>query len=551
MRQLAHNESGMTLALAMIMIVLLGVMAAGLLTFVSSDLNTVIEENRGQRAFELADAGVGAAKRQLFTDCGSTTGTDCRKYYNDPNSTTSDTTFGVADKKWSKAKGGLTLNNLDGVASTSDNALVEIQFTGSSVNPYDFTVTSTGHYGNSIRKIEAKINGIGGSPGSGNVVNPTDYTPSDILIKGEFTLTGISLFSEQNIAIKNLSPKSRQGFYNDASTNSGGTLLGANSKDPLGYWYSPDLQPPDNWNLVRRYQKQPTTGVNTQTLDQVGFAAQGKICSPTTASANICSGTDPSVADGVFGYDSTTGDLTDPTLTAPTLGSNKKQFYAKDPPCTAGGSCPTPLATQPQDKITYPFPRVRPSPSKLKNYPGAKYYQCPAATSLTSTCTPPGGWKNTTPTPLFPSSAPDDQVVVVDANGNNMTLDITNQSTGILLVWCGNLTLSSPYKGIIINLYGNQPPWSGASTCTNDRGTITVDTASNENLQAWIYADGGNTSPTNPTGTPGITFNNGSSLKAVPGGGNLASNLASIAFGTAATPPTQFEVEGWRDLYQQ
>jgi len=145
----------------------------------------------------------------------------------------------------------------------------------------------------------------------------------------------------------------------------------------------------------------------------------------------------------------------------------------------------------------------------------------------------------------------------VDANGNNMTLDISNQSTGILLVWCGNLKLSSPYKGIIINLYGDGSTF-GVSSCVDPNpinrpipGVITVDTASNENLQAWIYANGGNTSPTNPTGTPGITFNDGSSMKAVPGGGNLASNLASIAFGTSATPPTQFEIEGWRDLYEQ
>ena len=55
----------MTMALAIMMIVLIGVMGAGLLTFVSRDLNTVIEENRGQRAFEVADAGIEAAKRQL------------------------------------------------------------------------------------------------------------------------------------------------------------------------------------------------------------------------------------------------------------------------------------------------------------------------------------------------------------------------------------------------------------------------------------------------------------------------------------------------------
>ena len=58
-RRFVNNESGMTMALAVIMIVLIGVMGAGLLTFVMRDLNTVIEQNRGQRAFEVADAGIG------------------------------------------------------------------------------------------------------------------------------------------------------------------------------------------------------------------------------------------------------------------------------------------------------------------------------------------------------------------------------------------------------------------------------------------------------------------------------------------------------------
>ena len=68
-RRFVDDESGMTLALAMIMIVLIGVMGAGLLAFANRDLNTVVEENRGQRAFEMADAGVGVAKRQLTSHC--------------------------------------------------------------------------------------------------------------------------------------------------------------------------------------------------------------------------------------------------------------------------------------------------------------------------------------------------------------------------------------------------------------------------------------------------------------------------------------------------
>jgi hypothetical protein len=533
-RRLVRDESGMTMGLAIIMIVLIGVMGAGLLTFVSRDLNTVVEENRGQRAFGMSDAGVQAAQRQLLSDCGSAT--DCEKYYND----TSSTVFvGAEDKRWSKAKGGLTLNDLDGDGDPSDNVKVEIETIASTANPYDFTVTSTGNYGDNKRKIEAKLGGTGGTTGGGtNVINPAFYTPSDILIKGTFTLTGISLFSDRDIIIKNLSPKTRQGFQTDASTNSGGTLLGASTGDPLSDWYSPSLTPSGNWNMNRRKQKQPST----QNYDRPGFAALGKICSPVIATQNTCLATDPSVADGVEGYDSTTGSLIDPTLTASTLGSNLKRFYAKDAPCTSAGVCPTPLATQPSDTITYPFPRVRPNASSLKNRPGTKYWACPSAAP--STCTPP--WSTT----LFPSSAPDDQVVFIDAKNNNLTLDIGNQSTGILLVWCGNLTLASPYKGIIINLYGNGSSF-GATDCATDpsKGVFTLATAANENVQAWVYSNGG-TGTALTAGIPGITFNSGAEVKAVPGGGDLASNLAAIAFGAGATPPTAFSIEGWRELYQ-
>lgn len=57
----------MTMALVVIMIVLIGVMGAGLLTFVNRDLESVIEVNRGQLAQEAADAGVEAARRHLAT----------------------------------------------------------------------------------------------------------------------------------------------------------------------------------------------------------------------------------------------------------------------------------------------------------------------------------------------------------------------------------------------------------------------------------------------------------------------------------------------------
>jgi Tfp pilus assembly protein PilX len=66
MLRLARDESGVVLALAVIMIVLIGVLGAGLLVFVQRDLEAVIKVNQGQRAFEVAEAGVQVARQQLL-----------------------------------------------------------------------------------------------------------------------------------------------------------------------------------------------------------------------------------------------------------------------------------------------------------------------------------------------------------------------------------------------------------------------------------------------------------------------------------------------------
>ena len=66
--RLVKDESGMTMGLTVVMIALIGVMGAGLLVFVQRDLGTVVEVNQGQKAFETADAGIAAAKRQLLVN---------------------------------------------------------------------------------------------------------------------------------------------------------------------------------------------------------------------------------------------------------------------------------------------------------------------------------------------------------------------------------------------------------------------------------------------------------------------------------------------------
>ena len=67
-RRSRRDESGVALGLAVIVVVLIGVLAAGLLAVLRSDLEGTIQTNRGQRALHLADAGAQAAAAQLRTD---------------------------------------------------------------------------------------------------------------------------------------------------------------------------------------------------------------------------------------------------------------------------------------------------------------------------------------------------------------------------------------------------------------------------------------------------------------------------------------------------
>lgn len=58
----------MVLGLAVVLMVLVGVVAAGFLTVVRNDLEATIAANRGQKAFALADAGAQAAVARLRAD---------------------------------------------------------------------------------------------------------------------------------------------------------------------------------------------------------------------------------------------------------------------------------------------------------------------------------------------------------------------------------------------------------------------------------------------------------------------------------------------------
>jgi type II secretory pathway component PulK len=63
-----RDESGVALGLAVIVVVLIGVLAAGLLAVLRSDLEATARANGGQRALHLADAGAQAASAHLRAD---------------------------------------------------------------------------------------------------------------------------------------------------------------------------------------------------------------------------------------------------------------------------------------------------------------------------------------------------------------------------------------------------------------------------------------------------------------------------------------------------
>ena len=104
-------------------------MGAGLLTVVVSDLRATLEANQGQRAFEMAEAGIEVAKARLAEEPG------------------------LSD--WSS--GELRMERMEG-----GTAAVTVERSGGDEARY--VATSTGEYGGARRRIEATLSVAGGEP---------------------------------------------------------------------------------------------------------------------------------------------------------------------------------------------------------------------------------------------------------------------------------------------------------------------------------------------------------------------------------------------------
>lgn len=206
MQRLIRDEAGMTMGLAVIMILLISVMGAGLLTFVQRDLDTVIEVNQGQEAVEMADAGVEAAKAELNLDARIAA-------YNGGVDT--------ADSQWSCVWNGTTCTgtgktlNIDGnqvnvkiqyltptpsgnpELASSPSYAPEVLPSGASDYPSNrnyFRVIARGVAGDARRVVEAvyRIRETG---------MPTAYhSTGDIDFSGNaFTIKNVSVFSQEDV----------------------------------------------------------------------------------------------------------------------------------------------------------------------------------------------------------------------------------------------------------------------------------------------------------------------------------------------------------------
>lgn len=427
-RKFIRDESGIALPVAIMMVVLIGVMGAGLLTFVMTDMNSVATVNQGQKAFDIAEAGVQAAKSQLrkdsfrqhydmfrSNDCAEglrvgppadnwspsiETWTDNQKC-GAPNTTRGPLNVGVTRN----FGGGMFRTTIQCYSQAGDPAPSPCQGindlppqTGAQASDRKFfKITSTGYSDASgetsrsgaVRKIETiyYTSKIGSVP-------PSYYTPKNIAFNGGPALSKLSYFAGGNIT---------------------GTTQGSISKDRttpalLGDWNSPP------YNTVGRIKPPAAGGGPAQ---GVGFGALGFVCGAST-----CSGSDL-VADGYYDYDSTTGGK-----------GQQKKFVAKSSNATLGSS-----------EISFPFDTGTGLTNPSAVVDANLVEELKRAAQQTNTYFTP---VSSLPINSWPGPG---TVYFVDGQDVSFRVSSTPLASGILVVRNGNFTMSNAsngFKGIVI-----------------------------------------------------------------------------------------------------
>lgn len=192
MRGGLHDESGVALGLAVMVVVVVGIMGAGLLVFVRNDLASAIRANQGQSAFYAADAGAEAAKRQLLGDASPAS------YDADNVSGLCNSTLDAANPVSSEWSGGAQRSFADG------GFVAEIRWLGAGCgfpsggdpNAEYFKVVSTGTSGEARRRVEAVY------AASDTGAPLASYAAGDVRIGAGAVVNGVSVFSGEDVALE-------------------------------------------------------------------------------------------------------------------------------------------------------------------------------------------------------------------------------------------------------------------------------------------------------------------------------------------------------------
>ncbi|MGH3087324.1 MAG: hypothetical protein ACRDSJ_08405 [Rubrobacteraceae bacterium] len=218
-RKLVEDETGVALGLAIMVVVVVGVMGAGLLVFARNDLESVIRANQGQRAFYAADAGIQAAKRQLLGDTLPESYDDddandaCDSPADEDAPVSSEWTGSGAEREFAEDDFTAAIRWLgDGCGFP----------TGGDPDSEYFEIVSTGTSGDARRRIEATyVASDVGAP-------LANHAAENVVIGGTAEIVGVSVFSGADVEIANSdSLQGSDDIYPDWATESSAAGVGA------------------------------------------------------------------------------------------------------------------------------------------------------------------------------------------------------------------------------------------------------------------------------------------------------------------------------------
>lgn len=515
-RRLAEQEAGIALPLAVMMIVIIGVMGAGLLVFVTTDLGGVIESNQGQKAFNLADAGVQAGKSHLMADAYF------QKYdsvidtaANPPNyeSTWSCGTWDPVSKTCSEAGKPLDLDPgsgntvkvwiqylkpATGVAPAVPNDPTGVYAPAATpsgqanypVGTDYFKVISQATVGQTKRKIEAIYN-------TASLDVPRAYfTQGNITISGGPTINNISLFALGNIT-----------FNGSAAVTGKDLAYGkwAATGDPPNTTYTPnyDVSFPNSYNNHPRLTDAAGLGAVGNISDSAEVAGRDYDVDPTPPLGAVFSGTNPQFVQTPSNPQTAT-QITSPFSTSPNVPSLSD------------------LASAAQAQTGYSIKRQYPTdPNGNSPLNGSNYYEITSSMDVRESGASYTG-------PKWPDKSTVGTVVYVKfANGVTPT---SNQLTWSLAGTCS----TAPVRGTLVV----------------ENGTVNISNNNKAPLKGTIIIRGVPSDPNKPaydntgSGCMQVFVNASGDIK-------IAGNVSpgTLERGNAAGTYS-LKLASWRELYQ-